>query len=241
MTGKTKIEWTNASWNPITGCTKISEGCLNCYAETFSRRLKAMGNPRYTNGFTVTIHPDLITKPLSWRKPQMIFVNSMSDLFHESVPDDIILKIFETMNKASWHTFQILTKRSERLLKLSPKLTWTENIWMGVSIENENRLYRADHLKQTGAYIKFISAEPLLTSLSKIDLNGIDWLIVGGESGHNSRPMNGDWVIELRNIAEKTNTAFFFKQWGGFNKKKNGHLLEGKEYYEYPTKLQKII
>lgn len=235
MAGKTTIEWTECSWNPITGCTKISEGCRNCYAATMAHRLKAMGNIRYKNEFNVTIHEDLITKPLQWKKSKMIFVNSMSDLFHKDIPDDVIFKVFQTMNQATWHTFQVLTKRSERLLQLSPKLNWTPNIWMGVSVENKAAIYRCEHLKQTGSSVKFISAEPLLESISNIDLNGIDWLIVGGESGHYSRPIKKNWVIELRDLAQLTNTAFFFKQWGGFNKKKNGSELDGKLYKEYPN------
>ena len=198
MSGKTKIEWTETSWNPITGCTKISEGCQNCYAAAFAKRLQAMGNPRYPNGFQVTVHEDLIERPLKWKKPQFIFVNSMSDLFHEDIPEDVILRIFATMNQAKWHTFQILTKRPERLVQMSSKISWTPNIWMGVSIENTKRLYRSDLLKQTDAHIKFISAEPLLEDISEINLVGIDWLIVGGESGHNARMIDGEWVIKLR-------------------------------------------
>lgn len=234
MAGKTTIEWTECSWNPITGCTKISEGCRNCYAARMAHRLKAMGNIRYENEFVVTIHEDLIDKPLHWKKPKRIFVNSMSDLFHKDIPDDVIIRIFQTMNKANWHTFQILTKRSDRLAELSQKLNWTPNIWMGVSIENKEAIFRAEHLKNTNATIKFISAEPLLESIGDIDLNGIDWLIVGGESGHHCRQMSEEWVIELRDLAKKTNTAFFFKQWGGINKKKNGSKLRGKYYKEYP-------
>lgn len=234
MAGKTKIEWTECSWNPITGCTKISEGCKNCYAATMARRLKAMGNVRYENEFKVTIHEDLIERPLHWKKSKMIFVNSMSDIFHDEIPDEVIVKIFQTMNKADWHTFQILTKRSNRLLQLSNKLNWTPNIWMGVSVENKETIYRCEQLKQTEAVTKFVSAEPLLESIADIDLNGIDWLIVGGESGHHSRQMEKEWVIELKDLANKSNTAFFFKQWGGFNKKKNGSELDGKKYKEYP-------
>lgn len=234
MAGKTSIEWTECSWNPITGCTKISEGCRNCYAARMAHRLKAMGNIRYENEFEVTIHEDLIDKPLHWKKPKRIFVNSMSDLFHKDIPDDVIIRIFQTMNKANWHTFQILTKRSDRLAELSPKLNWTPNIWMGVSIENKETIFRAEHLKYTNAAIKFISAEPLLESIGNIDLNGIDWLIVGGESGHHCRPLSEEWVIELKDLAKRTNTAFFFKQWGGINKKKNGSKLKGKYYKEYP-------
>ena len=238
MAGKTTIEWTECSWNPVTGCTKISEGCRNCYAAKLAKRLKAMGNIRYQNEFEVTVHMDLITKPLEWKKPKMIFVNSMSDLFHEEVSDEIILKIFETMNHAYWHTFQILTKRPERLALLSSKITWSDNIWMGVSVENRDAIPRCKLLKQTAAKTKFISAEPLLESINSIDLDGIDWLIVGGESGSNCRPLKKEWVIELKDLAEENNTAFFFKQWGGFNKKKNGSELDGRYYREYPSKKQ---
>ena len=229
-----KIEWTEETWNPITGCTKCSAGCLHCYAATFAMRLKAMGNERYKNGFAVTVHRDLFERPLKWKKPKMIFVNSMSDIFHEDVPDQDILDLFAVMNKASWHTFQVLTKRADRMLELSDRITWTDNIWMGVSVENEEALYRCDLLKRTGARIKFISAEPLIESISGIDLEGIDWLIVGGESGPQSRPMDKEWVLELRDKAKETKTAFFFKQWGGTQKKKNGSALEGRHYKQYP-------
>ena len=229
-----KIEWTEETWNPITGCSKISAGCKNCYAERFAKRLQAMHVDRYKNAFTVTVHRETFDKPLSWKKPRMIFVNSMSDIFHEDICEEDILALFKVMNEANWHTFQVLTKRPERLLRLSKKINWTPNIWMGVSVENKETLNRIDYLKKTDAKVKFVSAEPLLESLSTIDLTGIDWLIVGGESGHNSRPIDKRWVIELRDLAEKTNTAFFFKQWGGINKKKNGSLLEGKHYKEYP-------
>lgn len=236
MSGKTKIEWTETTWNPVTGCTPISAGCQHCYAARFAKRLQAMGNPRYKNAFEVTIHKDLIDAPLRWKKPQMVFVNSMSDLFHDEVPTEIIKEIFKTMNAASAHTFQILTKRAERLNKLSGELPWGENIWMGVSVENQDMIYRANLLKETGAHIKFVSAEPLLTPLPKLNLDGIDWLIVGGESGPGSRPMEEAWVIDLMEKANESNTAFFFKQWGGVNKKKNGSVLRGKEYKNYPVK-----
>ena len=196
----TKIEWTEETWNPITGCTKCSAGCEHCYAATFARRLQAMGMSRYRNGFEVTIHRDLFQKPLEWKKSKMIFVNSMSDLFHEDISKKDILAIFDTMNKAKHHTFQVLTKRSKRLLELSENIKWTNNIWMGVSIENKATISRAEDLKQTGAQIKFISAEPLLESISEIDLNKIDWLIVGGESGPQCRPMAEAWVLELRDL-----------------------------------------
>jgi protein gp37 len=234
MSNRTKIEWTDSSWNPVTGCTKISSGCENCYAATFAKRLKAMHNPRYRNGFEVTVHEDLLQTPLTWKSPRKIFVNSMSDLFHEELSDEIILRIFDTMNKADWHIFQVLTKRSKRLKELSCKINWTNNIWMGVTVENEESLYRAEDLKKTGAKIKFISAEPLLTALDSLNLEGIDWIIVGGESGHHSRPMEKEWVVNIRNNAHKTNVPFFFKQWGGKNKKKAGRLLDGRTYDEYP-------
>ncbi|MBQ7032385.1 MAG: phage Gp37/Gp68 family protein [Clostridia bacterium] len=230
----TKIEWTEETWNPVTGCTKYSAGCEHCYAATFARRLKAMGNKRYINGFDVTVHRDLFTKPLEWKKSKMIFVNSMSDLFHEEVPEADILAIFDIMNKATNHTFQILTKRAKRLVQLSPQIKWTDNIWMGVSVENKATIYRCEELKKTGAKVKFVSAEPLLESISEINLKGIDWLIVGGESGPQSRKMEESWVVELKDLASQNNIPFFFKQWGGTNKKKTGSLLQGKQYKQYP-------
>ncbi len=229
-----KIEWTEATWNPVTGCKKISKGCQNCYAATLAKRLKAMGNKRYINEFDVTVHEDLIDKPLEWKKSKMIFVNSMSDLFHDEVEDETILKIFDTMNKAYWHTFQVLTKRPERLVELSSRINWTDNIWMGVTVEDNDYINRCDLLKHTGAHIKFVSAEPLLGDLSDLNLNGIDWLIVGGESGPGARKMEESWVLNLKEMASKSGTAFFFKQWGGVNKKKTGNLLQGKVVQEYP-------
>ena len=234
MSEMSKIEWTEATWNPITGCTKYSAGCEHCYAATMAKRLKAMGNIRYVNGFNVTIHKDLFSHPLEWKKPKMIFVNSMSDLFHEQVSEETILELFDIMNKATWHTFQVLTKRADRLVDLSPKIKWTPNIWMGVSVENKRAIPRCEALKQTGAKIKFISAEPLLESIEEIDLDGIDWLIVGGESGAGCRPMKKEWVIELRDKARESNTAFFFKQWGGFHHSQAGSELDGQLYKEYP-------
>lgn len=234
MSINSKIEWTEATWNPVTGCTKISQGCQHCYAATMAKRLKAMGNVRYINEFNVTIHDDLISRPLEWKKGKMIFVNSMSDLFHVEVDDKTILSIFDTMNKASWHTFQVLTKRPERLLELSNQIKWTDNIWMGVTVESNDYVGRCDILKKTGAKIKFVSAEPLLEDLRDIDLDGIDWLIVGGESGPGARKMEKDWIMNLKQKALKSGTAFFFKQWGGVNKKKNGKLLDGREVQEYP-------
>ena len=229
-----KIEWTEETWNPITGCTKYSDGCLNCYAARFAERLKNMGSERYIDGFKVTIHKDIYDRPLHWAKPRMIFVNSMSDLFHKDIPDVEILEIFDVMNRASHHTFQVLTKRSERLVELSNRINWTDNIWMGVSIESDRYLKRSNDLRKCGAKIKFVSAEPLLGSLKALNLADIDWLIVGGESGPKSRPMDEEWVIELRDKAKISDTAFFFKQWGGVQKKKNGSLLQGVYYKEYP-------
>lgn len=230
-----KIEWTEATWNPITGCTRVSKGCQNCYAEKLAKRLEAMGNIRYKNGFDVTIHNDLIEKPLEWKKEKMIFVNSMSDLFHDSVDDDTILKIFATMNKASWHTFQVLTKRPERLIKLSKRIKWTKNIWMGVTVEDNAYIDRCEMLKMTGAKLKFISAEPLLSDLPDLDLSGIDWLIVGGESGPKARKIEEEWILNLKKMASDNGTAFFFKQWGGVNKKKTGCLLQGEIVQQYPS------
>lgn len=234
---KTKIQWTEMTWNPITGCTKISDGCLNCYAARMAKRLKAMGNPRYFNEFEVTVHKDLLEVPLDIKQPKMIFVNSMSDLFHKDVPDAIIVKVFETMNKAHWHTFQVLTKRPERVLAMDQAglLKWSPNIWMGTTVENDKYIDRIDKLRETKANIKFLSCEPLLGSLKDISLEKIDWVIVGGESGPKSREIKKEWVLELKDLCEKDGVAFFFKQWGGINKKKSGRMLDGKTYDEYPV------
>ena len=234
MSGKTKIEWTECSWNPITGCSKISDGCKNCYAERLSKRLVAMKNPRYINGFDVTIHSDLIEAPKKWKTPRKIFVNSTSDLFHEKVPEQTILDIFETMNDCPQHQFQILTKRPERLKELNPKINWTSNIWMGVTVESHKYLDRINYLRDSNAKIKFVSAEPLLDDLIGLDLLGIDWIIVGGESGPGARKMEKQWVDNIKTVARQNKTAFFFKQWGGKKKKKNGRELDGKIYSEYP-------
>ncbi len=234
---KTKIQWTEMTWNPITGCTKISDGCLNCYAARMAKRLKAMGNSRYLNEFEVTVHKDLLEVPLDIKQPKMIFVNSMSDLFHKDVPDAIIVKVFETMNKAHWHTFQVLTKRPERVLAMDQAglLKWSPNIWMGTTVENDKYIDRIDKLRETKANIKFLSCEPLLGSLKDISLEKIDWVIVGGESGPKSREIKKEWVLELKDLCEKDGVAFFFKQWGGINKKKSGRMLDGKTYDEYPV------
>lgn len=232
---KSKIEWTESTWNPVTGCTKISPGCVNCYAERMSYRLRAMGQKNYRNGFDLTIHENSLAKPLSWKKPQMIFVNSMSDLFHEDVPREFILKVFDVMNEASHHIFQVLTKRSERLLELSNHLFWADNIWMGVSVEDSDHVYRINHLRETGAEVKFISFEPLLEKIDRVDLNGMNWAIVGGESGPSARRMDEEWVTSLRDQCRSAGIPFFFKQWGGVNKKKAGRELEGRTWEQMPS------
>jgi len=231
---KTKIEWTDTTWNPVTGCSPISEGCAHCYAMKMAARLKAMGNKRYKNGFDVTLHHDLLAEPLKWNKPRMIFVNSMSDLFHEDVPLDFIKSVFLTMRQANWHTFQVLTKRSTRLLELSSQLKWPENVWMGVTIESGKYAYRAENLKKVPAAVKFLSLEPLIGPIDHLDLNGIDWVIVGGESGPGSRAIQEEWVLALRDKCLSAGTPFFFKQWGGKNKKKAGRLLQGKTWDQFP-------
>ena len=234
MAYNTSIEWSSSSWNPVTGCNKISPGCKHCYAERLSKRLKAMGQPNYKNGFKLTLQPQMLELPLSWKKPQTIFVNSMSDLFHKNIPLEYIQRVFDVMKRAYWHRFQVLTKRSERLAELSPHLDWAANIWMGVSVENQKYVYRINDLRQTGAKIKFLSLEPLLGSLKNLDLYGIDWAIVGGESGYGAREIKEEWVIDIRNQCLEQDVAFFFKQWGGVNKKKTGRLLEGRTWDEMP-------
>jgi protein gp37 len=228
------IEWTESTWNPVTGCTKISPGCRHCYAERMAKRLQAMGQPNYTNGFELALHENVLKLPLMWKKPQTIFVNSMSDLFHEDVPVKFIQKVFHIMEQASWHRFQILTKRSHRLLELHSKLSWNFNIWMGVSVENQEYAFRIDDLRKVGAKIKFISFEPLLEPIDDLNLRGIDWVIVGGESGHRARPMDASWVIAIRSQCQRTKVPFFFKQWGGPNRKKAGRRLEGRTWDETP-------
>ena len=234
MGSKSSIEWTEATWNPLTGCTKISPGCKHCYAEVLARRLKAMGQPNYINGFALTLHEQALELPLRWRKPQVIFVNSMSDLFHKDVPVEFIQRVFDVMNRADWHQYQVLTKRSERLLELSPLLPWPDHVWMGVSVENQAYTFRIDQLRQTGAAIKFLSLEPLLGPLPDLNLQGIDWVIVGGESGQAARPIDPAWVIDIRDQCQLAGVPFFFKQWGGTNKKKTGRQLEGQTWDEMP-------
>ena len=234
MANHSAIEWTESSWNPVTGCTKISAGCAHCYAERMARRLHAMGQPNYRNGFEVTCHPDTLELPLRWKKSQMIFVNSMSDLFHKAVHTEFIGEIFFTMNQARWHTFQILTKRAERLCQLAPRLKWTPNVWMGVTVENDQHVDRIDRLREVPAAVRFLSLEPLLGPLPELDLSHIDWVIVGGESGPGARPMDPAWVLDLRDQCLNAGVAFFFKQWGGVRKKKAGRLLEKRTWNQMP-------
>jgi protein gp37 len=229
------IEWTDATWNPVTGCTKVSPGCKHCYAERMAHRLQAMGQPNYANGFELTLHEHMLERPLAWKKPMLIFVNSMSDLFHADVSLEFVQRVFDVMRRASWHSFQVLTKRSERLLELDAQLEWPRNVWMGVSVETESYQFRIDHLRRTGAHVKFLSLEPLLGPLTALDLSGIDWVIVGGESGPGARPMSAEWVIDIRQQCLKAGVPFFFKQWGGIKKKKNGRLLEGRTWEQMPV------
>ena len=233
----TTIEWTEATWNPVTGCSRISPGCTNCYAARMAKRLQAMGQPHYTNGFEVAIHQDALTIPSSWRRPQTIFVNSMSDLFHEEVPAEFIGSVFEVMVKADRHRYQVLTKRSQRLVDLAAQLPWPNNVWMGVSVESASYSFRLDHLRQTPAAVKFVSIEPLLGPIHGIDLSGIDWVIVGGESGPGARPMDPGWVQEIRDQCLDARVPFFFKQWGGRQKKRAGRLLDGRTWDQMPALL----
>src|SRR5580704_11325810 len=226
MATNSHIEWTDATWNPVTGCTKISPGCKNCYAERLSKRLRAMGQPNYRNGFNLSLQPQMLELPLRWKSPKRIFVNSMSDLFHTDVPSSFIKEVFEVMRKAHWHQYQVLTKRSERLLELDKELGWAPQIWMGVSVENERYKHRIADLRKTSAHVKFLSLEPLLGSLGRLDLRRIDWAIVGGESGPGARPVDPAWVTEIRDQCVNERVAFFFKQWGGIRKKKAGRILE---------------
>jgi len=232
----TKIEWTESTWNPVTGCTKISTGCKFCYAEVMARRLKAMGQEKYSQGFELTLHPETLNEPYTWKKPKMIFVNSMSDLFHKDVPVNYIKEIFRVIKENPQHVFQILTKRADILHYYDSEglLNWTHNLWMGVTVENNEVVGRIKHLRATGAKVKFISCEPLLSPLPNLNLQKIDWVIVGGESGRTPRPIKEEWVIDIKEQCLKSGAAFYFKQWGGTNKKKNGRLLEGIRYDKMP-------
>lgn len=234
MSINSTIEWTNSTWNPVTGCTKVSPGCKHCYAEIFSERWRGIPGHHFEQGFDLRLWPERLDLPMTWKKPQTIFVNSMSDLFDEKVPIAFIQKVFRTMEKASWHTFQVLTKRSQRLAKVANKLNWPSNVWMGVSIETAKYFWRADHLRNVPAKVRFLSLEPLLGPLGTIKLSGINWVIVGGESGPGARPMKTDWVRGIRKQCQQKNVPFFFKQWGGVQKKRNGRVLDGKTWNELP-------
>jgi len=230
----TTIEWTEATWNPVTGCSKISPGCSHCYAERMAKRLKAMGQPNYARGFEVAIHEAALALPLSWKKPRMVFVNSMSDLFHEEVPDEFIRSVFGVMASANWLQFQVLTKRSQRIADVASQVVWPANVWMGVSVENKDFAFRVDHLRQTPAAVKFISIEPMLGPIHGMDLTGIGWVIVGGESGPGARPMDPEWVRDIRDQCLAARVPFFFKQWGGTRKKSAGKLLDGRTWDQMP-------
>ena len=236
MAQNSSIEWTEATWNPVTGCTKISPGCKFCYAERMAMRLKAMGQPRYRNGFKVTLQDDLVELPLKWREPRMIFVNSMSDLFHPDIRVDFIQRCFETMRKASQHTFQILTKRPERVVELASDLPWPSNVWMGTSVESADYTWRIHELQRVPAKVRFLSVEPLLGPIPQLPVRGIAWVIVGGESGPGARPMDADWVRQIRDRCLRYNVPFFFKQWGGVQKSRSGRILDGRTWDEFPTR-----
>lgn len=234
MAQQSDIEWTESTWNPLTGCDKVSAGCKHCYAERMAFRLQAMGMPQYAKGFKLAMHEEALQIPLTWKKPQVVFVNSMSDLFHKKVTVSFVRKVFATMRQASWHLFQILTKRTERLAELSLQIDWPENVWMGVSVETALYTDRIDSLRKTKAKVKFLSLEPLLGPIPKLNLKGIDWVIVGGESGPGARPMNESWVLDIKAQCKKARVPFFFKQWGGVHKKKAGRLLQGRTWDEMP-------
>jgi protein gp37 len=235
MSDQSGIEWTDATWNPVTGCTKVSPGCKNCYAERLAFRLRAMGNARYRNGFAVTLHPDQLALPLRWRRRKRIFVNSMSDLFHEAIPAEYIRRVFDVMAEADWHTFQILTKRSRRLAALAPDLPWPPNVWQGVSVENQRCTSRVAELQTVPAAVRFLSVEPLLGAIPNLPLDGIHWVIVGGESGGGRRPMEAAWARDIRDQCADAGVAFFFKQWGGRTPKAGGRLLDGRTWDETPS------
>ena len=234
MAEHSKIEWTDATWNPVRGCTKISPGCKHCYAERFAERFRGVKGHPFEQGFDLRLVPGKLGEPLRWKSPQRIFVNSMSDLFHDQVPLEYIQGVFRVMNEANWHQYQVLTKRAERLEAISAELPWASHIWMGVSVENEDYLWRIDHLRRIKAHVKFLSIEPLLGPIGKIDLCGIDWVIVGGESGPSARPMTAEWAKDIRDQCRKANVAFFFKQWGGVQKKRHGRELDGRTWDEMP-------
>jgi len=234
MATNSHIEWTEMTWNPVTGCTKISPGCKHCYALAMSKRLRAMGVQRYQDGFALRLHDDLIDLPRRWKRPRVVFVNSMSDLFHEDVPLDFIQAVFRTMIECPQHTFQVLTKRADRLAELAEHMEWPENVWMGVSVENSKYYRRVDDLRRVPAAVRFLSCEPLLGPLDNLNLRGIGWVIVGGESGPKARPMDAEWVHSIRRQCESSGVPFFFKQWGGVRKHTTGRQLEGRTYDDMP-------
>jgi protein gp37 len=239
VSGYSPIEWTSSTWNPVTGCTRISRGCKHCYAERLAKRLKAMGQAKYRNGFRVTVHRDELERPPTWKKPHLIFTCSMGDLFHEQVPFAFIAQVFGVMARTERHVYQVLTKRSARLTELAPKLVWPDNVWMGVTVEAAECLERVEHLRRVPARVRFLSLEPLLGPLDELNLEGIDWVIVGGESGPGARVLRKEWVHRVREQCRAAGTAFFFKQWGGTNKKKSGRLLDGRTYSAMPEALRK--
>lgn len=236
LADRSAIEWTEATWNPVTGCDQVSPGCAHCYAKTFAERWQGVPAHPYEQGFELRLWPERIDQPLRWRRSRLIFVNSMSDLFHEDIPEDFIARVFDVMRRADWHVFQILTKRHERLLELAERVPWPANVWMGVSIENRRFVHRADFLRQVPAAVRFISAEPLLGPLEALDLDRIDWLIAGGESGAKHRPVRPEWVRQLRDQCRASGTAFFFKQWGGRTPKAGGRELDGRTWDEMPAR-----
>ncbi len=235
MADNSRIEWTEATWNPVTGCSKVSPGCAHCYAETFAERWRGIPGHPYEQGFDLRLWPSRLDVPLRWKRPRVVFVNSMSDLFHEEIPDDYIARVFEVMRRADWHVFQVLTKREDRLRELAPHLPWPDNVWMGVTIENRRFVHRADALRDVPAAVRFISAEPLLGPLEGLDLGGIDWLIAGGESGARHRTVKIDWFRDLRDRCIEEGVAYFFKQWGGRTSKVGGRDLDGRRWDEMPT------
>lgn len=238
MATNSAIEWTDTTWNPVTGCDKVSAGCKHCYAERMANRLQAMGQANYRNGFAVTLQPQMLEQPLRWKRPRRVFVNSMSDLFHERVPLAYIQRVFAVMNEARWHQYQVLTKRADRLAECSGHLPWARNVWMGVSIERDDFAWRADKLRETRAMTKFLSLEPLLGPLPSLELSNIDWVIVGGESGPGARPVKEDWVRDIRDRCVELKVPFFFKQWGGVNKKRTGRALDGRTWDEMPVAMK---
>jgi protein gp37 len=238
MPTRSNIEWTEMTWNPVTGCTKISQGCKHCYAERMARRLEAMGSDRYRNGFNVTLHPDLLDVPRRWRQARIVFVNSMSDLFHDDIPLAYIQRVFATMRDCAHHTFQVLTKRSERLAELAPQLQWSKNVWMGASVEDARVIHRVADLQSVPAAVRFLSLEPLIGPLDALPLEGIHWAIVGGESGPRARPLRKEWVTSIFRQCRAARVPFFFKQWGGVRKDLTGRELNGRIYNEMPGALQ---